>query len=417
MKTLLYTLMVFMALGGTAVVMTACSPNASQQATVQYHCPMHPTVISDHPGSCKICGMDLVPIEKEETFDEEENVGLPTKKEPAGSPTKHEPVQYVCPMHPEEVSDHPGSCSICGMDLKRQALTPDHTGSHSKTENMDPHAQPEAAKVGDPTDMKQVPGYSKIRVSPEQQQLIGVRLARAELRILEKKIRVVGEVAHDPEMYQAQAEYLKSRGTGLRASARLKLEHMGMSSKQIKQLDRRGRAKRNLIVRDKDKTYWIYAYFYEADLPLVQVGQEVSVTVPTFGDRNLPGRLQALRAHIDTRTRSIRGIIEVYDPHQRLQPGLFVNVEVNVSLPQGLVIPTAAVMDTGKRQIAFVKKEKGTFIPREVKLGATANGSVLVTAGIQADEEVVVGANFMLDSESRLKAAIKSSGAGGGHQH
>jgi membrane fusion protein, copper/silver efflux system len=86
-------------------------------------------------------------------------------------------------------------------------------------------------------------------------------------------------------------------------------------------------------------------------------------------------------------------------------------------LPEALVVPASAIMDTGKLQVVFVKQGKGTFVPRAVQLGATAKDNVMVFKGVQAGEQVVVNANFMLDSESRLKAVIEQGGVGGGHQH
>lgn len=350
--------------GAIPVVLTGCSGTSGQEQAAKYHCPMHPTVISDQPGSCNICGMDLVAIgQDEEDFEEEV--------------TDH--------------SKHEGS---------------DHKRSETKSEKASHEGHfPE--------------GYTTVKIHPEKQQLIGVKTANVEKEALIHRVRVVGEVAHDPDMYQAQVEYLKTRnyGKALREASRVKLEHLGMSSIQIRELEKRNKAKRNLIVSEKDPVFWVYAYFYEADLPKIKQGQRVIVTIPTLDDVFV-GQLKALRAHIDSATRSVRGIVEIEDPTFKLRPGLFVNVDVTINLKESMVVPTSSVIDTGERQLVFVKKGKGTFEPRLVKLGIVSGEQVQVVKGVDPGEEVVVGANFMIDSESKLRAVIEQGGSsGGGHQH
>lgn len=367
MKRTTLIVMGFLALA-VPLGLVSCAPKAAQAPKVLYHCPMHPKIIYDKPGTCKICGMDLVPIKDT----------APQKK----------------------------------MDM---------TASVSMSSGPNGQADTSGAKTGNMKNMKDMPpqGYTQIQVDPRQQQLIGIRLATVERQSLDKQIRVAGEVAHDPELYQAQEEYLKSRGTGLQPSSELKLEHMGMSPAQIKRLERRGHAKRNLIINDQDQDFWIYVYFYEADLPFIQIGQAVEVTVPTMGDERFHGRLQALRPYVDAATRSVRGIVTVRDPDLRLRPGLFVNAQVQVPLPENLVVPLSAILDSGERQIVFVKTGEGVFTPRQVKVLGRAGDFAAVESGVKAGDQVVMAANFMLDSESRLQAVIEEAGTGmaGMHHH
>ncbi|MBN1595197.1 efflux RND transporter periplasmic adaptor subunit [candidate division FCPU426 bacterium] len=350
---------VFLAgIAAAGMAINGCTaPKTGQIEQALYQCPMHPAVISDRPGSCRICGMDLVPVKK-----------------PAGPEEKDSQIQHET----------------------TKAKHGKHTGMHPE-------------------------GYSKINISPEKQQLIGVRLAKVEQAALIKTIHVAGEVAHDPDMYQAQAEYLKTKGyggdTGLHSATRLKLEHMGMSPELIRALERRGEAKRNLIVESRDYHFWIYVYFYESDLPYIKTGQEVTITVPVLNNMKYPGTLKALRSYIDTRTRSIRGIVEVEDRNYHLRPGLFVNAAVEAVLPETAVMPLSAVLDSGERRLVFVKTGNGIFHPRQVEVGAVAQEQVQVLSGVAPGEEVVVSANFMLDSESRLQAALESAAQPAGHQH
>jgi len=367
---LLFSLM--LGLCGTALLAAGCSPAGSRQVqAVQYRCPMHPAVVSDKPGSCPICGMDLVPVETA----------------PAGQPA-------AGPAGPEGQP----------MGMEMAPAVPESGVASGNTSQA-------WAAAG-------VPGRAVIQVEPARQQLIGVRVAKAELRPAVKRIRVSGEVAHDPEMYQAQDEYLRTRGyeggSGLQRAGRIKLEHMGMNAGLIRQLERAGRAKENLILKNQDPGFWVYVYFYEADLPVVKPGQKVALTVPALEHAAYTGTLMALNPYVAEATHSIRGIVDVKDPALRLYPGLFVNAEVQVELSPAVMIPQAAVLDSGERRIVFVRKGAGTFEPREVELGQTAGDEVQVTGGVQAGEQVVVGANFMLDSESQLKAALAGQGSMGG---
>ncbi len=348
-KMLIYSGLLCFAFGTTA--MLGCSSQTNQEQSASYHCPMHPQVISDRAGSCNICGMDLVPIEKS---DPEEKIE----------------------QSQESHSNH------------------DH-GTHEPA------------------------GYKTINLNTEKQQLIGVKTKQVKKESLIYHSRVAGEVAHDPDMYQAQVEYLKalSYGSSLRDSAKIKLEHLGMSGYQIRALEKRGQAKRNLIVTDRDPIYWIYVYLYEKDLPHFKINQRVIISVPSMNNDVFVGKLKALRAHIDTKTRSVRGIVEVKDSSHQLRPGLFVNADLSVNLKSLLVMPFASVIDTGERQVVFVKKGQATFEPRQVKLGSVAGDWVQVLAGVHEGENVVVGANFMLDSESKLQAVIDQSGATQEHQH
>lgn len=342
---------------------------------------------------------------------------------PACGPAKSQsqPGQlYHCSMHPQIVRDQPGKCPICGMDLVPFTPTP-------QPQTPGPGAQPVSSMpgmpgmegIGEHATHTPLPAGPGIEVDARRQQLIGVTTAKAEPRALDKILRVQGEVAHDPDMFQAQAEFLRSSAagdeSGLRSASRLKLEHMGMGPDLIRRLEQRGRPKSNLFVRDQDPTFWVYVYFYEADIPFLQLGQTVTVRVPMLREQ-FSGVLRGLQPYVEAGARTIRGIVEVRDPALHLYAGLYADAEVRLALPPAVVIPVSAVLDSGTRQVVFVQTGPGRFEPRQVRLGAVSGEFAQVLEGVTSGDQVVKDGNFMLDAESRLQSAVDAA-APAAHQH
>lgn len=351
--------MMLVLLLGVMLLVPACGPAKSQnQAGQLYHCTMHPQIVRDHPGKCPICGMDLVPF----TPAPQPQTPVPGAQQPSSMPN---------------MSGMPGMSGMEGM----------------------PGIAGKATAAG-------------VAVDARRQQLIGVTTVVAVQRALEKTLRVQGEVAHDPDMFQAQAEYLRSLAadgeSGLRSASRLKLEHLGMGPDLIRRLEQRGRPQRNLFVRDQDPWFWVYVYFYEADLPFLQLGQAVTVRVPMLGEQ-YEGVLRGLRPYVEPGARTIRGIVEVRDPGLRLYAGLYADAEVRQTLPAAVVVPASAVLDSGTRQVVFVQTGPGWFESREVRLGAVAGESAQILDGVAAGDRVVAGGNFMLDAESRLQSTLDAA--------
>jgi Cu(I)/Ag(I) efflux system membrane fusion protein len=160
---------------------------------------------------------------------------------------------------------------------------------------------------------------------------------------------------------------------------------------------------------------WVLADVYEADVPYVRIGDAARLTLQGE-DESFDGKVSFLSPTIDeaTRTRKVR--FELANKTGRLLPGAFVTVELNVAMGKGLAIPEDAVIRTGERSIVFVVHgEHGEhIIPREVKLGGLVGDYYRVDAGLGAGDRVATGAQFLLDSESRLRA---SSAPGGVHVH
>jgi Cu(I)/Ag(I) efflux system membrane fusion protein len=156
---------------------------------------------------------------------------------------------------------------------------------------------------------------------------------------------------------------------------------------------------------------WVLADIYEADVADVRVGSEAKLTVEGMTEP-LTAKVAFLAPTIDERTRTRKARFVVANPKAALMPGAFVTVEMQLGLGRGLAIPESAVIRTGTRSIVFVVHGGVHAVPREVKLGARLGEYYRVLSGLEPGEDVATGAQFLLDSESRLRA---SSAAGGGH--
>ncbi len=317
--------------------------------------------------------------------------------------------RYQCAMHPQIVSDRPENCPICGMKLQPVEEEPEDDVSG-------------AAAGG-------VPGHAPFTLSTARQQLIGVRRATVAYRPLTVAIRAAGTVAYDPGLYQAIVEYRQAlraraelsrsllpeaqRGAeGLVRAAALRLRQKGVPEAQLAAIARGDGDPTNLLL--PGKSVWVYAQVYEYELGLVRVGQPLAVTAPSLPGRRFTARIAAIDPILDPGTRTARVRALVATPQGDLRPESFVDVTIEVPLGDRLAVPEDAVLDTGTRRIVFVVRGAGEFEPRAVELGRDAQGFVEVLSGLASGEEVVVAANFLIDSESRFRAALRSFDGGAG---
>jgi membrane fusion protein, copper/silver efflux system len=162
---------------------------------------------------------------------------------------------------------------------------------------------------------------------------------------------------------------------------------------------------------------WAMIDVAERELGALAVGQPVVVKARSFPGRQFPGKISVVYPQVNRETRTARVRIELPNPDLALLPDMYVDAEINTGSPEPvLAIPESAVLDTGSRQAVFVDKGEGRFEPREVKLGHRGDGYVEVREGISDGEPVVVSANFLIDAESNLKAALKGFSEAGGQQ-
>ncbi len=263
---------------------------------------------------------------------------------------------------------------------------------------------------------------------------------------------------YSPELVSAQREYAIAlqgvqamSGAGAEAQAGMKqladsslqrLRNWDLSSEQIAALVKSGEAKRTItfrspvsgIVTEKKalqgmrfmpgeslyqvtdlSSVWVLADVFEQDIGLVKTGTKASVTINAYPGKTYQGRITYVYPTLKPETRTVPVRVELANPGGLLKPAMFAQVEMSVGAKGSvLTIPDSAVIDTGTRRIVLIQLQEGRFQPREVKLGAHSDNYVEVRDGVKEGEQVVVAANFLIDAESNLKAAIGGLGAGGG---
>lgn len=317
-----------------------------------------------------------------------------TRKAPSGGEVEKgsgEVSHYTCPMHPHIHENTPGECPICHMRLV-----------------------PVYKEMGTPAPSSEAPSSgSSVTISPERQQLIGIKTEVAQKKLVTKEIRTVGRVAFDPDLAIAQREFLGiiKNVPSLKPAAVSRLKLLGMSDEEILALEKRGRASSELYLPGAGESVWIYATLYQGELEAVKPGLEAAISFPSGSDKTFTGTVRAVDPVINPMTRSARARIEVPMAGGILRPDSFVNVFLKIDLGEAVTIPKSAVINTGTRQVAFVVHEDRNFQSRNIKTGAELGDEVVVLDGIQEGEMLVSSATFLVDSESQLKAAVSGMGA------
>jgi Cu(I)/Ag(I) efflux system membrane fusion protein len=255
-----------------------------------------------------------------------------------------------------------------------------------------------------------------------------------------------------PELVVAQQEYLLAwrsqqdmagAGPGIQASARQlagaalqRLKNWDISDDQIRRLQRDGVVARTLTLRAPNagivlektavegmkfapgeplyriadlSSVWLIADVYEQDLALVREGQDVQVTVDAYPGKTFTGKVAFVYPVVTRETRTAKVRIEIPNPDLALKADMYASVELMAPVGAGpaLAVPESAVLNSGTRQVVLVDRGEGRFEPREVKLGHFADGYYEILSGLRPDEKVVVSANFLIDAESNLRAALK----------
>lgn len=260
---------------------------------------------------------------------------------------------------------------------------------------------------------------------------------------------------HSPELVTAEREYLLAKQdaqnlsqstvpgvasgvASLLESSRERLAQWDISQQEITRLETTGQvgetleiqspvsgyiternALPNLMVQPDTRLYtvadlssvWVLAQIFQNDLGRLKVGSPASLTVDSYPGRIFRGKVDFIYPDVDMTTRTARARLVFSNSQLTLSPGMFVNVSVDVSLGKQLAILASGVLQSGSRQIVFVDRGSGYLEPREVQLGPQANDEYVVLKGLQVGERIVTSANFLIDSESQLQAAIGSYAA------
>lgn len=153
-------------------------------------------------------------------------------------------------------------------------------------------------------------------------------------------------------------------------------------------------------------TVWVYAQVFEGDIGRVKVGDPATIAAASYPGQTFPGRVSFIWPEVDQATRTTRVRLEIPNPELKLSLGMFVDVRLGSPLGRQLVIPASGVYQSGARQIAFVDHGGGYFEPRDIEVGARAGDDFIVLKGLEAGERIATSANFLIDSESQLQAAL-----------
>lgn len=457
-------------IGGTWLALKPHAEEGEAQAASsrqqKYQCPMHPQVIMDHEGDCPICGMKLVAMEATSGPADPVPSATPSPGAavPAGKP------MYQCPMHPQVIMDHEGDCPICGMKLVPMESAAPASPGGTAVQGLAP--------VTIDAQRQQLIGLRTAPVQEADLggalRTVG-RVAIDETRVRKVTVKVEGFVEklfvdftgqpvvkgqplfslYSPEFVSAQQEYLlalrtqkqlaggsmQGSGNDLLDAAKRRLMFWDVPAAELERLEQTGEVRKTLTLRAPvggvvtlknvvegarvtpvDFLYeitdlgrvWVQADVYESELTRVKVGTEADLSLGAYPGRSFRGRVAFIDPQVDPKTRTVKVRIEFPNPKGELKPEMFGQVELRTQGRKGLTVPLDAVLDSGARKVVFIALGDGRFEPREVQTGATLGERVEVIGGLKAGEEVITRANFLVDSESRLKAALAQM-TGGAH--
>ena len=155
-------------------------------------------------------------------------------------------------------------------------------------------------------------------------------------------------------------------------------------------------------------TIWVFAHVFQNELGRIKIGDRARLTVDTYPGARFIGRVDFIYPEIDPATRTARVRLRFANPTLKLVPGMFVNVSLEAPMGEQMVIPASGVLQTGTRQIVFVDRGDGYFEPRDVRLGAEVGNEYIVLDGLKPGERIVTSANFLIDSQSQLQAALSA---------
>ena len=365
---------------------------------------------------------------------------------------------YYCPMHPTVTSNKPGACPICGMALVKRPVATASTAAtpgaialsadQRVTGNVRTARATLAAQTSDIVTTGRVT-VDERRMSQVTSYTAG-RVERLFANFTGDVVRRGDAVAaiYSPDLYATQQEYLvalqnrdRMHGAGfesardaayeLAASARRRLLLSGMTAGQVATLERTRRpiqsttivspvsgiVTRKLVVEQQYvaqgqplveladlSTVWIEADVYEQQLANVRVGERAAIEANAIPGRTFEGRVSFIVPLIEGATRTARVRIELPNPGVALKPDMFVTVRISgaPAAPQ-VMVPATALIDRGQSQFVWVETAPGSYEPRQVQAGARSGEMVAIVSGIAEGDNVVVEGGFLLDSEAQLR--------------
>ncbi len=410
-------------------------------------CPMHPDFLESEPGSCPICGMDLVPVE-----------GGPADDEGG----EREILFYRNPMDPGITSPVPRKDDM-GMAYvpvySDEAWSPVHQGTPV---TIDPVVVQNMNVRTEPVQRRDLDRAIRTvgHLDYDQERMVSVT-TRYEGFIEKVFVASVGQPVaegdplfevYSPELVQTQQELLSAiqyagrmadsdpetrrRAESLVASARLRLSYWDVTDDQVAEIEASGKVMRTLtVVSPIDgvimrrmhglegmairpgmealhvadlSTLWLTVEVYEGQLAWLDKDSTADISFDYFPGEHFTGRVRYVEPEVSPSTRTVKFTLEVPNRAGRLKVGMYATVRFEpVVAHDAVVVPAQAVIRSGERDVVVVALGQGRFAPREVTLGAQSKGLIQVLDGLDGGEEIVTSAQFLIDSESNLRAAVQ----------
>lgn len=370
---------------------------------------------------------------------------------------------WKAPMNPSEIYDHPGKSKM-GMDLV-PVYAGDVPADARGTIKIDPVT---VQNMGVRTTMVRMADFSrtirtigKIDYNEEKFYTITTKFpgwidklyANYTGKIIHKGNPLL--TIYSPDLVTTQQEYLlalktrnelgkspfktiRDNGESLLNSAKKRLQYWDIPHSEIEKLEKNGTIQKNILLRAPASgvivhtnveagmhikegmnlmkiadlsTVWVEASIYDYELPWVHAGQKVEIELSYLPGKKMYGTVSYIYPDLNEKYRTVPIRIVLKNPVLKLKPGMYANVYImGKSIPKALIVPDEAIIRSGKRNMVFVAMGDSRFMPREVTLGPEGgpeNNDVQVLSGLQAGEQVVTSAQFLLDSESRLREAIQ----------
>lgn len=397
---------------GTSAGERANAGHKTELKVLYWQDPMHPAYKSDKPGKAPDCGMDLVPVY-------ETGAGQTMADLPEGAFQISPEKQQLIGVQYGEVAYKPAIKTlrtVGRLTYDETKIVRIHTKVEGWIENVYIDFTGKEVKKGQPL----ISIYSPDLLQTQQEYLLALK-GRDELS--ESPFREA--VAGSESLLQA---------------ARKRLELWDISDEQIDELEKAGKPNKTMtlyapaggFVLSRNSfpkqrvtpemelyaiadlsTIWVIADVYEYEAPEIKTGQLADVTLTYYPGRVFRGRVDYIYPQLDATTRTLKVRIEVPNPKLALKPDMYANAELKIDYGRRLVIPQEAALDSGSEQLVFVSRGGGYFEPRKIQLGPKVDNNFIVLGGLKAGEKIVTSANFLIDSESRLKSATGGMGMPG----
>jgi membrane fusion protein, copper/silver efflux system len=388
----------------------------------------------------------------------------------APAPTARKVKYWRAPMDPTYIRDQPGK-SPMGMDLI--PVYEDEADSAPGLVTIDPGFVQNIGVQSTPVVRTDIPftirTVGTLAYNDSQIALVTTKyegwIEKAYVNYVGQPVKKGDELfeVYSPDLVSTQEEYLHAldyaaqmkaggftdmanRAASMLEAARQRLKYWDVTDQQIAELERSRTPRRTLaVVAAKSgvvvwkmddalegmyvhagmnlykiadlSTVWCDVDVFENQVPWLRLGQEATLTLPYEPGRTYTGRIRYLYPYLAEKTRALKASIELANRDGKLRVGMYANVTFDVpAAHQVLAVPEEAVIRSGTRNIVVLDRGHGTFQVRQVTLGVNGNGQWQVTDGVEPGDRVVVSAQFLIDSESNLREAIRqiSSGDAGG---